>query len=109
MNRKILKVALSVFVVAFLFVPPAQANAIIPFFAYTWMGMVFALVPIVVIDTLNFGFLAALVLTAVGGTGFPARGEPPAQPPAQAISQAGEQSDPQAVRGWFSFTSEPTR
>ncbi|MCH8884261.1 MAG: hypothetical protein IIA41_12295 [SAR324 cluster bacterium] len=38
-----------------------------------------------------FAGIAALVLTAAGGTGFPARGEPPPQPPAQAISQAGEQ------------------
>ena len=42
-----------------------------------------------------FAGIAALVLTAAGGTGFPARAQPPAQPPAQplaqAISQAGEQ------------------
>ena len=52
MNFKNLKRATAIALAVLLFAPPAEANVAVPLFAMTWFGMVVALIPIVIVETL---------------------------------------------------------
>ena len=70
MTLRTLKLAAPVFIAVILFAGPVNANPVIPFLFLTWMGMILALIPVIIVEAIvlfaGFGYSAIQAATISG-------------------------------------------